>query len=125
MSIAYLSLEDVLGLADDLDCLAIRDIGLLDTAAHRPGATAFGDDAYPWIHEKAAVLLESIVRNHPLVDGNKRLGWLAAYVFYGLNGYDVVAPEGDAYDLIIALAAGRSDFRKAAAALESWAERHL
>ena len=58
-----------------------------------PGATAFGsDDAYPSIHEKAAVLLESIVRNHPLVDGNKRLGWLAAYVCYGLNGYDVVAP---------------------------------
>lgn len=125
MSIAYLSLEDLLGLADDLDCLAVRDIGLLDSAAHRPGATAFGDDAYPSIHEKAAVLLESIVRNHPLVDGNKRLGWLATYVFYGLNGFDLIAPDDDAYDLIIALAAGRSDSRKAAAALERWAARRL
>lgn len=123
MSVAYLSLEDLLGLADDLDCLAVRDIGLLDSAAHRPGATAFGEDAYPSIHEKAAVLLESIVRNHPLVDGNKRLGWLATYVFYGLNGFDVIAPDDDAYDLIIALAAGTADYRKAAAALESWAER--
>lgn len=125
MSIAYLSLEDLLGLADDLDCLAVRDIGLLDSAAHRPGATAFGDDAYPSIHEKAAVLLESIVRNHPLVDGNKRLGWLATYVFYGLNGFDLIAPDDDAYDLIIALAAGRSDSREAAAALERWAARRL
>jgi death on curing protein len=123
VSVAYLSLEDLLGLADDLDCLAVRDIGLLDSAAHRPGATAFGEDAYPSIHEKAAVLLESIVRNHPLVDGNKRLGWLATYVFYGLNGFDVIAPDDDVYDLIIALAAGTADYRKAAAALESWAER--
>jgi death-on-curing protein len=121
VSIAYLSLEDLLALADDLGCLAIRDIGLLDSAAHRPGATAFGDDAYPSIHEKAAVLLESIVRNHPLVDGNKRLGWLATYVFYGLNEYDVAAPDDDAYDLIIALAAGVTDYCKAAAALERWA----
>ena len=118
MSIAYLSLEDLLALADDLDCLAIRDMGLLDSAAHRPGASAFGDDAYPSIHEKAAVLLESIVRNRPLVDGNKRLGWLATFVFYGLNGYDVVAPDDDAYDL--ALAAGKADHREAAAALERW-----
>jgi death-on-curing protein len=123
VSIAYLSLEDLLALADDLDCLAIRDIGLLDSAAHRPGARAFGDDAYPSINEKAAVLLESIVRNHPLVDCNKRLGWLATFVFYGLNGYNVVAPDDDAYDLIIALGAGRADYRKAAAALEGWAAR--
>lgn len=121
MTIAYLSLEDLLALADDLGCLAIRDIGLLDSAAHRPGASAFGDDAYPSIHEKAAVLLESIVRNHPLVDGNKRLGWLATYVSYRLNGYDVAAPDDDAYDLIIALAAGVTDYREAAAALERWA----
>jgi death on curing protein len=120
VSIAYLSLEDLLGLADDLNCLAVRDVGLLDSAAHRPRATAFGDDAYQSIHEKAAVLLESIVRNHPLVDGNKRLGWLATYVFYGLNGYDLAAPDDDAYDLIIALAAGRADYRKAAAALQSY-----
>ena len=110
-------------MADDLGCLEIRDIGLLDSAAHRPGATAFGDDAYPSIHEKAAVLLESIVRNHALVDGNKRLGWLATYVFYGLNGYDLDAPDDDAYDLIIALAAGRTDYRHAAGALDSWAAR--
>jgi death-on-curing protein len=121
VSVAYLSLEDLLGLADDLGCLAVRDLGLLDSAAHRPTSTAFGTDAYPSIHEKAAVLLESIVRNHPLIDGNKRLGWLATYVFYGLNGYELEAPDDEAYGLIVELASGRADYAKAAAALVLWA----
>ena len=120
MSFAYLSLEDLLGLADDLGCLKVRDLGLLDSAAHRPTSTAYGTDAYPSIHEKAAVLLESIVRNHPLIDGNKRLGWLAAYVFYGLNGYQLEAPDDEAYALIIELASGQDDYAKAAATLAPW-----
>jgi len=120
VSFSYLSLEDLLGLADDLGCLAVRDLGLLDSAAHRPTSTAFGTDAYPSIHEKAAVLLESIVRNHPLIDGNKRLGWLATYVFYGLNGYELDAPDDEAYALIIELASGQPDYAKAAAALALW-----
>ncbi len=121
MTVAYLSLEDLLGLADDLGCLTVRDLGLLDSAAHRPTSTAFGTDAYPSIHDKAAVLLESIVRNHPLIDGNKRLGWLATYVFYGLNGYQLEAPDDEAYALIIELASGQADYAKAAAALALWA----
>ncbi len=52
-----------------------------------------GQDAYPGLHEKAAVLLESIVRNPPLIDGNKRLGWMAVFVFHGLNGADPEAAE--------------------------------
>jgi len=120
VSFAYLSLEDLLGLADDLGCLKVRDLGLLDSAAHRPTSTAYGTDAYPSIHEKAAVLLESIVHNHPLIDGNKRLGWLAAYVFYGLNGYQLEAPDDEAYALIIELASGQADYAKAAATLAPW-----
>ena len=123
MRVACLSLEELLGLADDLNCFAVRAIGRLDYAAHRRRSQSFGEDAYPSNHEKAAIQLESIVRNHPLMDGNKRLGWLATYVFYGLNGYDIIAPDDEAYDLIIALAAGKADFREAAAALESWTAR--
>ncbi|WP_278313251.1 type II toxin-antitoxin system death-on-curing family toxin [Lolliginicoccus levis] len=122
MSVIYLSLEDLLTLADDLDCLEVRDVGLLDSAAHRPAATVFGDDAYPSMHEKAAVLLESIVRNHPLVDGNKRLGWLAVFVFYGLNGYCLEAPDDDAYDLIIGVASGTVGYTETAVELSRWAE---
>jgi death-on-curing protein len=116
----YLSVEDLLALADDLGCLAIRDIGLLDSAAHRPQSTVLGMDAYPTLHEKAAVLLESLVRNHPLVDGNKRLGWLALVVFYGLNGIDVDVSDDDVYDLIIEIASGQVEHPMVAAALRKW-----
>jgi len=117
--IVYLRTEDLLTLADDLGCLVLRDIGLLDSAAHRPRSTVLGRDAYPSLHQKAAVLLESIVRNHPLVDGNKRLGWLALYVFYALNGIDLEVSDDEAYDLIIALASGQVDYQDVAARLEA------
>ncbi|MGH3843076.1 MAG: type II toxin-antitoxin system death-on-curing family toxin, partial [Pseudonocardiaceae bacterium] len=63
----------------------IRDHGLLEAAIIRPQASAFGQDAYPDVHVKAAALLHSLVRNHALVDGNKRLAWAACRVFLGLN----------------------------------------
>ena len=83
----HLTVEDLLSIAQEiLEAPAIRDIGLLDSAAHRPQASVFGQDAYPTIHEKAAALLDAVVRHHALVDGNKRLGWAATVVFYDLNG---------------------------------------
>jgi len=118
--IEYLSLEDLLSLVGDLGVGPIRDIGLLDSAAHRPQVSVLGGDAYPAMHEKAAVLLESIVRNHPLVDGNKRLGGLSMVVFYGLNGVTLEAPDDDAYDLVIAVASGESAYPQSAVALEPW-----
>lgn len=118
--IEYLTLEDVLALVADLGVGPIRDIGLLDSAAHRPHVTVFGRDAYPDLDAKAAVLLESVVRNHALVDGDKRLGWLAVVVFYGLNDVILEAPDDDAYDLVIALASGTTDHPDAAAQLASW-----
>ncbi len=118
--IEYLTLEDVLALIDDLEVGPIRDVGLLDSAVHRPQATVFGVDAYPLIDQKAAVLLESLVRNHALIDGNKRIGWLATVVFYGLNNIDLDAPDDDAYDLVIAIASGTIAYGDAAALLGGW-----
>ncbi|HET6288685.1 MAG TPA: type II toxin-antitoxin system death-on-curing family toxin, partial [Amycolatopsis sp.] len=109
-----------LTLAADLGVSRVRDLGLLDAAAHRPQSSLMGQDAYPSLHEKAAVLLESIVRNHPLVDGNKRLGWMAVFVFYGLNGVDLEAPEDDAYELVIAAATGTVVYEEAARRLAGW-----
>lgn len=117
---AYLTTDDLLVLAEELGGLQVRDSGLLDTAAHRPQATAFGDDAYPELNTKAAVLLESIVRNHPLVDGNKRLSWVAVVVFYGLNGLALHAPEDPAYDLVVGVADGRVTYPEVAAQLAGW-----
>lgn len=118
--IEHLTLEDVLGLIEDLDVGPIRDIGLLDSAVHRPQVSVFGTDAYPGIDDKAAVLLESLVRNHALVDGNKRLGWLATVVFYGLNGIPLEAPDDDAYNLVIAIASGTTTYQDAAELLANW-----
>ncbi|PSL54306.1 death-on-curing protein [Saccharothrix carnea] len=120
MNPEYLTLEDLLALADDLGVPKVRDLGLLDSAAHRPRSSLMGQDAYGSLDEKAAVLMESILRNHPLVDGNKRLGWMSAFVFYGLNGFDLDAPEDDAYDLVIALATGAIHYAEAAERLGSW-----
>lgn len=116
----YLCLEDVLVLIDDLGVGPIRDIGLLDSAVNRPRVSVFGRDAYLGIDTKAAVLLESLVRNHSLVDGNKRLGWLATVVFYGLNDITVDAPDDDAYDLVIAIASGTVTHQASALRLASW-----
>jgi death-on-curing protein len=120
----YLDVEDLLHLAD----LAVggkalvRDLGLISSAAARP-SSGFGDfEAYRTDHEKAAALLHSLVRNHALVDGNKRLGWVAAVVFCRVNGCTIEAPEDEAYDTVIAVAEGRMDVPEVAAVLEGWAQ---
>ncbi|MEP6630830.1 MAG: type II toxin-antitoxin system death-on-curing family toxin [Lapillicoccus sp.] len=116
----YLTLPDLLALVDDLGVGPVRDLGLLDSAVHRPQTELLGHEAYPSTDLKAAVLLESVVSNHPLVDGNKRLAWLATVVFYGLNGETLGAPDDDAYDLVIAMASGQLGYREAAAVLARW-----
>ena len=116
----YLALEDLLHLATDLGVSKVRDLGLLDSAAHRPQTSLMGQDAYPSVHEKAAVLLESLARNHSLIDGNKRLAWMAVFVFYGLNGIDLDAPDDDAYELVIAVATGSVEYQDVAARFAVW-----
>jgi death on curing protein len=87
----------------------VRDLGLLESTLARPQASAFGQDAYPTIHEKAAALLHSVARNHALVDGNKRLALAAAIAFYGLNGVRLTLTNDEAYDLVIGVASGKLD----------------
>lgn len=103
----FLEPDDLIELARRLlgDPPPIRDAGLLAAAAARPQASAFGTDAYPDIWTKAAALLQSIVGNHPLVDGNKRLGWLATAVFLELNGVGITAASNDdVYRLVMRVA---------------------
>lgn len=116
----HLSLEDLLALAGDLGVGPVRDIGLLDSAAHRPQSVLYGQQSYPELDTKAAALLESVVRNHALVDGNKRLGWLATVVFYGINDIVLDAPDDDAYELVMAVARGELTVEAIAAGLGSW-----
>jgi death-on-curing protein len=119
--VEFLDLDDVVELARRLlgDPPPIRDVGLLGSAVARPQTTVGGDDAYPTIWLKAAALLQSIVDNHALVDGNKRFGWLATAVFLEINDASVAAaPNDDVYDLVMAVAAGASKTEEIAAQLQ-------
>ena len=87
----------------------VRDYGLLESALARPRTSAFGQDAYPTIHEKAAALLHSLARNHALMDGNKRLALAATIAFCGVNGMRLTLTNDEAYDLVIDVASGRLD----------------
>ena len=117
----FLDLEDLLHVARrTLGDVEVRDVGLLESASARPRSTAFGEDAYPSIHAKAAALLHSIARNHPLVDGNKRLALASSIAFYGLNGFRLTLSNDEAYELVIAVAAGElDDVERIAGRLES------
>ncbi len=88
----------------------VRDIDLLLAAEQRPQASAFGQDAYPTLHEKAAALLHSIARNHPYKDGNKRTATVAALFLLAVNGRHVCWEPDDALERIVAVAEGREDW---------------
>jgi death on curing protein len=88
---------------------AVRDYGLLEAAAVRPQATAFGAEAYVGLDAKAAALPHSLARNHALTDGNKRLALAAVVAFYGVNGRRLTLTNDEAYDLIMNVAAGHLD----------------
>jgi death-on-curing protein len=106
--VIYLTLPELLHIAERTlgGEPQVRDYGLLESAAARPEATAFGGDVYPDLDAKAAALLHSLARNHALVDGNKRLGLAAVIAFYGVNGRRLTLTNDQAYDLVIDVAAG-------------------
>jgi death on curing protein len=101
----YLDLDDILGLVRLLKIGPVKDVGLLDSAVARPRSCAFGEDAYPTVNLKAAALLHSLTNNHALVDGNKRLAWLATVVFLDLNGCSPDLTDDEAFELVWEVAA--------------------
>lgn len=118
----FLNLEELLHVATRTlgSSPEIRDVGLLESARARPRASAFGEAAYPTIHEKAAALLHSLARNHALVDGNKRLALAATIAFYGMNGMRLTLTNDAAYELVIEVASGvLNEVPKIAAVLEA------
>ena len=107
--VEYLDLEDLLALVRVLGAGPVRDVGLLDSSAARPRSSAFGEDAYPTLPPKAGALLHSLTRNHALVDGNRRLGWLATVVFLDLNGHGTTMSDDQAFRLVMDVAEGTID----------------
>ena len=120
----YLTVEDLLDIAAGvLPEIAVRDAGALAAAAGRPQSAVFGQDAYPTMAHKAAALMHSLARNHPLLDGNKRLAWSAARVFFliNINGKDLSYDVDDAEAVVLSVAAGEMDVH----ALADWIGDHL
>lgn len=109
--IVYLDTDDLLAIAEAVTGAQplVRDHGLLASAAARPQASVFGEDAYPSLQLKAAALLHSLARNHALVDGNKRLAWAACATFLHANGRPPTIPQDEATELVVDVAEGRLD----------------
>lgn len=111
---------------DDIDELVevegftYRDRGLLLSALAAP-LPVFGEEVYPGLHEKAAVLISAINRDHPLLDGNKRLSWFITVAFYAINGLNLRVTDVDDADRFIRLiAAGDASVDHIA----QWLEAH-
>lgn len=96
----------------------VRDIGALEAALARPYATFAGTDLYPTVVDKAAAVLESIVKNHPFVDGNKRTGYVLARLTLITYDQDLVASDDEEYDLVIRVATGELDIQRVRAWLQ-------
>lgn len=111
MAIVFLTLDEVLALhADQIERYGgrggVRDLGLLSSAVATPQAS-FGETyLHHTVNEMAAAYLFHLVKNHPFVDGNKRVGLIAALAFLGLNGVELVADPNALYDLVIGAADG-------------------
>jgi len=117
---AFLDIEDALQVIDQYG-FHIRDVGLLASALARPATTVMGAEAYPELAMKAAALLESVARFHPLIDGDKRTAWTLMVLLLWINGYrhDFTTDEG--FDLVVGVAAGTVELRDSAALIS----RHL
>lgn len=119
----HLDLDDLLAAAEAALKRApeIRDLGILEAAVARTRASIYGEDAYPDPDLKAAALLHSVVTGHALIDGDKRLGWVAVRLFLRLNERDLRAPIDDAFHLVRSIADGSlRDVGDIAARLRPW-----
>ncbi|MCT9087340.1 Fic family protein [Streptomyces sp. ASQP_92] len=120
----YLTLPELHNLTQRLGEEEVRDYGLLESALVRPRSSVFGQDAYPDVWHKAAALMESLARNHALVDGNKRIAWYATWVFLHLSGHPL-DPEfdvDDAEEFVLAVCQGMLDVPKVAERLPLFAK---
>lgn len=88
----------------------IRDLGALDAAINRPFATFDQQELYPNPVDKAAALIESILINHPFIDGNKRTGYVLMRLLLLQSGQDIQAEQEEKYEFVISIATGKLTF---------------
>jgi death on curing protein len=122
--VTFLTLDEVLAIhADQIEryggSLGIRDRGLLESALAMPEATFSGSELHATPDEKAAAYLFHLVKNHPFVDGNKRVGLAVALTFLALNDILVGATDDELVDLVLGVAEGRRSKADVAVFLEA------
>jgi death-on-curing protein len=110
----FLDVEDALRQVARLGFI-VKDAGLLDSALARPRATVFGEDAYKSLELKAAALIHSLIKNHPMVDGNKRTAWMLLNSFLYVNGCLLEMDTEQGMELTLGLATDRLTLDEAAA----------
>jgi death-on-curing protein len=115
--ITYVELSDALEVIQKLGFF-VKDVGLLDSALARPRTTVFGEDAYPSLPIKAAAMSHSIIKNHALVDGNKRTTWALMVAFLFLNDFKHNFTADEGYDWTMALATDAITIDEAARIIE-------
>lgn len=126
MTVRYLKLDEVRRVAERVNGgnHAIRDLGLLISAIERPATDVFGTEVYPTLHEKAAALLQSLARNHALVDGNKRTAWLSCVAFLRFNGAAETRRDRPSSDAVVPfveeVAQGNLEVPTIAKLLDEW-----
>jgi death-on-curing protein len=100
MRVRYLTEDEVLGIyRRHIGPETLRSPGGFSSAVARPMQSAFGEDAYPTLFLKAAALMQSLAENQSLVDGNKRIAWLASNAFLSVNGFNVIASAEEGNNL--------------------------
>ncbi|TGM65851.1 type II toxin-antitoxin system death-on-curing family toxin [Leptospira meyeri] len=120
----FLTIEDVflihknqIELYGGLD--GIRELGLIESAINQPMATFDGVSLHPALFEKAAAYLYYLCKNHPFIDGNKRVALASSLVFLDMNGYDILDPNEILYDHVIGVAEGTYKIEEIKKTLES------
>ena len=98
----------------------VRDDGLLDSALSAPFQSFDNTDVYPSLQQKAARLCFGLIKNHPFVDGNKRIGAHAMLVFLALNGVELLYTQAELSSIILEIAANEQDYSD----LLEWLIRH-
>ncbi|MCB2217770.1 type II toxin-antitoxin system death-on-curing family toxin [Desulfofustis glycolicus] len=121
----FLSLTEVLEIHRDQTSryggtAGIRDIELLTSALGIPMATYGGEFLHTDVYEMATAYLFHLVKNHPFLDGNKRVGVVAALVFLLLNGHDLDAPEDDLAEMVLSVARSEIDKAEVAVFIRRW-----
>ncbi|MBK8550175.1 MAG: type II toxin-antitoxin system death-on-curing family toxin [Ignavibacteria bacterium] len=99
----------------------LRDKGLLASSLNRMYQTFDNAELYPTIIDKATALIESIIKNHPFVDGNKRVGYTLMRLLLLENGLDIVASQDEKYDFVISIASGKFSFEE----IKNWLENKI